>query len=262
VFFKRTDELYRDGVVAPEENVRGRTAAASVLVGRPLSSFFKLDLKYRLKSDTFESADDTAADFVVPRNTLTQIFQTELTYTRAGYRMGLTGSLNSRSDWGFWGLPDNTEYDPDQQDYLRWQAVFTKTWWFANFRNVAVSLEHLDGENLDRFSGYDFGLFGDSSVAGYQSGLVRGEKGDGIHVSGGVNWLDKLRFELEADAVWATNASTGLDNELLAGIGVGGSLTLPWQLVTDFEIGYAVAGPGKGSFAVRIVFLRLFPERR
>jgi hypothetical protein len=261
VFFKRTDELYRDGVVVPEENVRGRTAAGSVLVGRPLGSFFKLDLKYRLKSDSFESADDTAADFVVPRDTLTHIFRTELTYTRAGYRLGLSGSVNSRSDWDFWGLPDNTEYHPDQKDYLRWQAVFTKTFWFPKFRNVAVSLEHLDGKNLDRFSGYDFGLFGDSSVAGYQSGLVRGEKADGIHLSGGVNWLDKLRVEVEADAVWATNASTGLDNELLAGIGVGGSLTLPWQLVTDFEIGYAVAGPGKGSLAVRIVFLRLFPEK-
>jgi hypothetical protein len=261
VFFNRTDELYRDGVVVPEENVKGLTGSGWLQVGRPLGNFVKLDLRYQLRSNTYEAADETAEDFVLPQDTLTHTFRTDLTYTRAGYRLGLSGGVFSRSDWEFWGLPGNVEYDPDQKDYLRWQAVFTKTWWFSKYRNVAVRLEHLDGENLDRFSGYDFGLFGDSSVAGYQSGLVRAERADGIHLSGGVNWLDKLRFDIEADAVWAKNAATGLDNELLAGIGVGGSLTLPWQLVTDFEIGYAVAGPGKGSFAARIVFLRLFPER-
>jgi hypothetical protein len=51
---------------------------------------------------------------------------------------------------------------------------------------------------------------------------------------------------------------TGLDNELLAGIGVSGTMTLPWQLIMNFEAGYAVAGPGKGDIALRVFFLRLF----
>ena len=69
--------------------------------------------------------------------------------------------------------------------------------------------------------------FGDSSVGGYQSGLVRADEADGLHLETGVNVGNLLRVELEADAVWATNEETGLDNELLAGIGVGGSLALP-----------------------------------
>ena len=52
---------------------------------------------------------------------------------------------------------------------------------------------------------------------------------------------------------------TGLDNELLAGIGVEGTMTLPWQLIMNFEVGYAVAGPGKGGIALRVFFLKLFP---
>jgi len=261
VFFSRTDELYRSGEVVPGESVKSRSASLSALVGRPLGSFGKLDLRYRLRAEAFDDADDTAEDFIIPRDTLTHAFSAELTYARSGYRLGLSGSANRRSDWEFWGLPGNTEYSPDQGEYLRWRALLAKTWWFSKFRNLGLSVEHLDGDHLDRFSGYDFGIFGDSSVAGYQSGLVRAERADGLHLSGGVNWLDRLRVEAEADAVWATNRLTGLDNELLAGIGIGGSLTLPWQLVTDFEVGYAVAGPGKGSFAARIVFLRLFPEK-
>ena len=60
----------------------------------------------------------------------------------------------------------------------------------------------------------------------------------------------------------ATALDTGLDNELLAGVGLEGSLPLPWQLLTNFEIGYAVAGPGEGSVAARIVFLKLFPKKQ
>jgi hypothetical protein len=261
IFFKRTDELYRDGVVVPEEEVESRSSSGSVFVGRPIADFLKLDLTYRLRYDSYSASDDASVDFVVPQDTLTHTFETGLTYAREGYRVGISGSFNSRSDWEFWGLPENPEYDPGQKDFTRWRATFAKTWWLPKFRNITVFAEHLDGENLDRFSGYDFGIFGDSTVAGYQSGLVRAHRANGLHLSGGVNYLDQIRFDAEVDAVWASNETTGLDNELLAGIGIGGSLTLPWQLVTNFEIGYALAGPGEGNFAARIFFLRLFPRK-
>ena len=83
-------------------------------------------------------------------------------------------------------------------------------------RTTPISAEHLDGENLDRFSGYDFGIFGDSTVAGYQSGLVRAHQANGLHLSAGINYLDRIRFDAEVDAVWASNDMTGLDNDLLA----------------------------------------------
>ena len=122
-----------------------------------------------------------------------------------------------------------------------------------------VDRSYLDSADTDRFSGYDFGLFGDPSVAGYPSGLVRAEKAVGGHLSGGVNYLDLIRVTAKADALWATNRATGLDQELLAGIGVGGTVTLPWQLIMNFDLGYALTGPGKGDIAVRVFFLKLFP---
>ena len=59
--------------------------------------------------------------------------------------------------------------------------------------------------------------------------------------------------------MWASNDLTGLDNELLAGIGLEGSFTMPWQLLVNFEVGYALTGPGEGNVAARIFFLKLFP---
>jgi hypothetical protein len=259
LFFKAKDELFREGAVVPEEDVRRRNASADVFVGRPLARFLNFELTYGLRMEDFSRADETAEDFVIPQDTRTDSFRGVVQYNRAGYRLRLSGDLNRRSDWQFWGLPGNEEFDPDQQEYSRWQARFGKTWWLPKFRRVRVFFEHLDGSNLDRFSGYDFGMFGDASVAGYQSGLVRAEEANGAHLLAGINYFEKVRFDLRADAVWASNAMTGLDNELLAGIGLEGTMTLPWQLIMNFEAGYAVAGPGRGNIALRVFFLKLFP---
>lgn len=266
-FIKTGDELFRDGEEVPEEEVESNSASASFFVGRPLGNFTKLDFTYNVRSTSFGAADDTAENFVLPSDTLTHTFRTELSYNRSGWRFKLDGSYHSRSDWEPWGIPDlesgfsdlQLQAFEDQKDYVRWQATFAKNFWLKRFMKFGIELEHLDGENLDRFSSYDFGIFGDSSVGGYPSGLVRAEKADGIHLSYGLNIAELFRVEIEGDAVWATNEQTGLDNELLAGIGFEGSLTLPWQTLVNFEIGQALAGPGD-SIAARIVFLKLFPQ--
>ena len=259
LFFKAREELYRDGENIPEEEVRRRSASADFFVGRPLARFLSFELTYGLNKDDYSRADDTADDFILPRDTLTHSLRAGMQYNRAGYRLWLSGAASRRSEWEYWGLPGNVDFTPEQKDFLKWRASFSKTWWLPKFRRVALSLEHLDGSNLDRFSGYDFGIFGSSSVSGYPSGLVRAEKANGVHLAAGINYFDTIRFNLTTDAMWASNAMTGLDNELLAGIGLDGTLTLPWQLIMNFEAGFAVAGPGKGGIALRVFFLRLFP---
>lgn len=257
LFIKGGDELYRDGIEVEEEVVRSQNARMAFFLGRPIGNFTKLDFTYSVGYTAFDTDDETAESFVLPQDTLTHSFQTELSYNRAGYRFQLAGSFNQRSDWEFWGLPGNAEFDPEQEDYIRWQATFAKTWWLPKFMKLGIELEHLNGEDLDRFSSYDFGIFGDSSVAGYPSGLVRADEANGVHVSYGLNFADVFRIELEGDAVWASNETTGLDNELLAGVALEGTITLPWQILANFEIGQAVEGPADGISA-RIVFLKLF----
>ena len=256
-FIDRGDELYRNGEEVPFEEVESKTGRVAFFLGRPLGNFAKLDFTYALRYDTYGRADDTLDTFVLPQDTFTHTFQAELSYNRSGYRFEVEGSFNQRSDWEFWGLPGNTEFNPEQEDFIRWQVTAAKTWWLPRFTKFGIELEHLNGEDLDRFSSYDFGIFGDSSVAGYPNGLVRGEEATGVHLNYGFNFGEVFRVELEGDAVWATNESTGLDNELLAGIGLEGTLTLPWQTLVNFEIGQAIEGPGDG-IAARIVFLKLF----
>lgn len=269
-FINRGDQLYRDGREIITEEVESKTGSVSVFLGHPLGSFTKLDFTYTARYDKYSDASDTDEAFVLPSDTLTHVFRTELSYNRSGWRFKLDGSFHSRSDWEPWGIPDleTGGFSPSQlqafdaaKDYVRWQATFAKSFWLKRFMKLSVELEHLDGQDLDRFSRYDFGIFGDSSVAGYPSGLVRADKADGVHLDYGLNLGNVIRVQLEGDAVWATNEETGLDNELLGGVGLEGSLALPWQMLVNFQIGQAVAGPGDG-IAARIVFLKLFPQKK
>jgi len=256
-FLGRKEELYRAGELAPEETVESREGRLALFLGRPIGSFFKFELSYGLQWDGYGRSDDTADDFVVPDSGWTSSYGVDLSYSRWGYRLGVGATMNDRSRWSPWGLPGNDEYSPDQQDYSRWSAVMGKSWWLGRFSKVGVELEHLDGNDLDRFSKYDFSTFGRGRVAGYQGGLVTASTADGVHAVGGLNIAEALRVEGRVDAVWATDEATGLDRELLAGVGFNGTVIGPWRTVVNFDVGVPVAGPAD-SFTVFVTFLKLF----
>ena len=252
------DETFRNGREIPEEEVERNNLGASVFVGRQIGNYTKLDFTLGGTWTKYDRADDTAEDFILPQDTLTTRLQTELTYARDGWRLRARGAQFQRQDWEFWGMPGNTDFDPEQDEYTRWDLSVSKVFWLKNFRKFGIEAEHLNGADLDRFSKYDFGLFGDADVSGYPSGLVRAEEADGIHFSYGVDIGNVIQVELDADAVWATDEASGLDRELLAGIGFEGTTQGPWQTLINFELGYALAGPGEESFSARIAFLRIF----
>ncbi len=256
-FLGSKEELYRDGRLVPEETVKSRRARLDFYLGRPIGSFIKTDLTYGLEWDDYRRADDTAPEFVLPENGLTNSVKLELSYSRSGYRVGLEGSYHDRDHWSSWGLPGNTEYDPSQKDYQRWSVVAGKTWWPGRFIKLGVELEHLDGGDLDRFSKYDFSTFGNGRVAGYPGGLVTASEADGIHVVGGLNVAEALRVEGSLDMVWATDEATGLDREPLAGLGLGGTVMGPWTTIVNFEIGVPLVGPASAP-TVFVTFLKLF----
>ena len=250
-------DLYRSGVEVEGETIENRGGGVDLFLGHPLGSFGKIDFTYALDYDSFGRADDTAEDFVVPESTFTHSLGIELTYSRAGYRLSAETFAFERSDWGPWGLPGSGDYDPAHKDYMRWRIGLTKSWWVSGYTKLGLRLEHLDGQDLDRFSKFGFDTFGDSRIAGYQRGLITAESANAIHLSYGFNLAELLRLELRGDAAWATDEATGLDNELLAGLSLNGTLVGPWQTVVNFDIGVPIEGPAE-DFTVRLVFLKLF----
>lgn len=261
-----TERISRDGVEVPAEEIEtGANGRVAFFVGRPLGDFWKLDFTYRLRWDSFDSSDETAEDFILPKDGLTQAFETSLAYKRGGYNLLFEGSFNQRSDWECWGLPANCddvadptdEFDPEEEDYVRWRVSAGKTWWLPRFMKFGLSASHLDGSDLDRFSKYEFDFFSDARVAGYQDGLVTAEEASGLHLVYGFELGKVIRVQLQGDAVWASDEATGLEDELLAGLSLNGTLIGPWGTIVNFDVGVPVEGPAD-DFVAYVVFLKLF----
>jgi hypothetical protein len=255
-----SDQLYRDGVEMPDEEVEELPARVSVNIGHPLGNFVKWNASYQLAWSSFSDTDNTAAEFVVPESTFTHSLASALAFSRSGYRLELSGAFHQRAKWDFWGLPGAGaagEFDPAAKDYVTWQIAASKNWYLANFRKVGLSVEYLGGSDLDRFSKYQFGFFGGTRVHGYQIGKVRAEEAYAAHASYGFELGKLLRLDAVVDAAWATDAASGLDNELLSGVGVTGTFMGPWETIINMDIGTPVAGPDDGLVAY-IVFLKLF----
>ncbi len=255
-----TDSTFRDGIEREEEDVESRPARFSLFLGRPLGSYGKLDLTYSLGRTDFSRADDTADEFVLPQDHFTQSVQLEAKYNRSGYRFRAAGSVNRRSDWQPWGLPGSPEleaFDPDTEEYTLWNVAFAKTWWLPRFKKFSFELEYLDGEHLDRFSKYQFGFFADSRIHGYQSDRVRAEDAIAAHLSYGFEVGELFRLQGIGDVAIANDEGSGLEDELLAGIGVEGTFLGPWQTIVNLDLGFAVDGPDDG-FTLFLTFLKLF----
>ncbi len=254
---RTSDQLYRAGVEQPLEEVQERPARVSLKIGHPLGNFAKLTGSFQVGWTSYGRGEETASGFAVPEDHLTHRGSVTLQFSRQGYRAQLSGSYSHRSRWEPWGFSGNPEYRPEARDYWTWEVNFAKNWYLSHFRRFGLEVYYGGGKDLDRFSKYQFGFFGGNRVRGYQIGKVRAEETYALHTTYGFQIGGLLRLDAVADAAWATDRVAGLDRELLAGVGLQGTVVGPWQTLISLDIGAAVSGPDDG-FTVYLVFLKLF----
>lgn len=253
---KTSDELFRDNEEVPGEEIEQRTGNIELTLGRPIGNFVKVSLEAGLQYIEYSRADDTAEAFVVPQDHMDRSLSLDLRYSRQGWRARVDGSFHSRSDWEDWGLPGNDDFDPDDEDYLRYGVSLGKNWYLPNFRKVGAELEWVSGEDLDRFSKYEFGFFSDIRVHGYQSDRVRAEEALAGHFTYGFEVGEFLRVDGVLDTALANDEETGLEDELLAGVGIAGTFVGPWSTIVNLDLGTPIAGPDSG-LSMFLVFLKL-----
>ncbi len=252
-----TDTFYRNGREIQGEDIKQLPANVSFKLGHPIGNFIKVDTEYEILYFHYGKADTTAKDFVLPTDNLTHSFSLTTSFARSGYRLAASGSYNLRSSWDFWGLPGNPDFDKTKKDFTTWDASASKNWYLPKFQKIGLEFDYASGSDLDRFSKYQFGFFGGTRVHGYQSNSVRATEVLAGHASYGFEIGEAFRLDGIADAAIATDKETGLDHELLAGVGVAGTFMGPWQTVVNLDVGTPVAGPDSG-FVLYVVFLKLF----
>ncbi|MFL6197956.1 MAG: hypothetical protein ACJ76J_02160 [Thermoanaerobaculia bacterium] len=251
------DNVFRDDKEIFAEEVEQRTGSFGLKLGRPLGNFVKLGLDYDVLFLKFGESDDTGEGFVLPSDNLTHSLELSGTYSRSGYGFSVHASKSRRSQWDPWGFPGSPDYLEPQQEFARWGARASKNWYLPRFQKVGAEIDWVSGSDLDRFSKYQFGFFGSTRVHGYQSNRVRAEEAIATHLTYGFEIGEFLRLDAVGDVAWATDEPSGLDNELLGGVGIAGTFIGPWQTVVNLDVGVPVAGPDDG-FVMYLVFLKLF----
>jgi hypothetical protein len=251
------DSIFQNDREDETQEIEQRTATFSVKAGHPLGNFVKLNAEYQVLRFDYSTSDNTAKTFALPSDNFTHAFELGGSFSRAGYGFAAHGSYARRSEWEAWGFPGNPDFDPDKKDFLRWDARASKNWYLSKFRKVGLELDYVSGSDLDRFSKYQFGFFGSTRVHGYQSNRVRASEAFAAHLSYGFEIGQTFRLEGIADGALASDEDTGLENELLGGVGIQGTFLGPWQTIINLDVGLPVAGPDDG-FVAYIVFLKLF----
>ncbi|HTQ81074.1 MAG TPA: hypothetical protein VMM92_13830, partial [Thermoanaerobaculia bacterium] len=253
----QTDNLYRNGKEITREEIQSVPATFSVKLGRPLGDFIKLSAEYGLFYSHYKRDDNTDPGFVLPSDNLLQSLSLGAQYARSGYRLNLDGSYNRRSRWEPWGLPGNSDYDPRDRSFVRYQASLAKSWYLPAFQRIGAEVNYDSGTRLDRFSKYQFGFFGDTRVHGYQSNRVRAETALLGHLTYGFEINETLRIDAVGDYALATDRLNGLHHEPLAGLGLVGTVMGPWETLVNLDVGFPVVGPASG-FVMYLAFLKLF----
>jgi hypothetical protein len=259
VAFPFGDTAYRDGREILDEKIKHLPAVFQVNVGRPIGPYVKTSLGVFTRWDNYQRDEETGPLFVTPVDTFTDGAELRLVGNYKGFNATAVGGYYRRREWDLWGNPATTEFDLRHRDYVKYQLSLSKDQYFPGFRKLHVALTYLDGQDLDRFSKYEFGAFSGAPLHGFKSGSVRTETALVGSVSYGLNIEDIIRFEAIFDQAIVRDKRSGFDNTYFAGAGLLGSLNGPWEnSLLRFEVGVPVVRHGVKGFVVNVILLKLF----
>jgi len=250
------NRMYRDGEERLGETVKSLPLGLYVRAGHPFARFGKIDVSFGVSHQTYQRAEDTAADFAVPSDTFTFTPGIEFRYARRGWSFSASYDYNRRSEWEPWG--NLAEYDPDQKSFERFGASLGKSFYLPKFQRIGLDLNYLDGNRLDRFSKYELGFFGSQRVHGVESGSVRAEKAIIGHLSYGFVFSEQFRLEAFYDHALLDDEQAGYELEPFQGIGIAGQTIGPWGTLLRLDIGKTIGRNAQDGFVANVVFLKLF----
>jgi len=267
------DKVFHGDDEIDQERVDARTQSVALRLGLPVGQFFKASLVGSFAHRDYsrnEDGDDAVAgfnaanpgttlDFEVPRDHLQSTASVEAEYNRRGYSVGARYGWSSRSSWGRWGLrrvaPGEEDASveivngvavpvapPELEDrFTRWGVSAAKQWFLPKFQKLRGEAVYLDGDRLDRFSRYQFDLFGTERLSGFSGSGVRFDSGVIGRAGYSFNLFEAIRFDATVESARVERDEPGARSESHTGLGLGGSFVGPWKTVFNISYGYALA---------------------
>ncbi len=167
-----SDRLYVGGGERETERLLTWPLTTGLNLGWQYTPFQKATLQYQLRFDGFVRDRTTSESFVVPSSTTTNGIGGAWEYKRGGYSVAANGAWFARSSWKPWGPADALEVDPPRT-YAKYAAHVSRDLYVNVFQKIHLNGSYFGGQDLDRFSRYQFGLFDDTRIHGVPASGVR-----------------------------------------------------------------------------------------
>ena len=288
-----SDKVFFEDDELVEERVDRRNQSFDVRFGFQVGEFVRLDLVGGLRHWTYQQneegqeaiaaynsavAPDQSLRFVLPTDHVQGTGSLRLEFNRRGYSLLTRISGSQRSDWEQWGLFDEVGdgfvvYDPLTGRYdlpkpatlpdrfTKWSVLAFKEWYFENFQKVRGEVNLMGGFDLDRFSKFQFGLFGDDGLSGFAGSGVRFDEGLIGRVGYSFNLFEVIKLDALVESGWIRDEIAFDGTRNFSGLGLTANFVGPWKTVYTVNYGYAIASdiPDlQGSQEFFVLILKLF----
>ncbi len=251
-----TNTIFRNGIEQKNEAVKSVPLGLYFRAGHPVFGFGKIDFALGARHNTYQRAEDTGADFIIPADTFELSPSVDAQYSRWGYTVTAFYDYTRRTSWKPWG--SLAEYSDDQRSFTHFGGSFGKSFYLPKFQRLSLGVNYLDGQRLDRFSKYELGFFGAQRIHGIESGSVRAERAILTHLSYGFVFSDQFRLEAFYDHGLLDDKTAGYRREPFQGVGIAGQTVGPYGTLLRLDIGKTVGRNAQDGFVANVVFLKLF----
>ena len=247
IAIRGTDALFVGDEEDTSQRVKSRSFAAAFKAGIPLARHLKLTgTLTESHRDYAPDEEETSPDFVIPSDHWLTRVEGQLVWDWRGWALTGRFGWNKRSTWDPWGYAGNTDYAPDKDTYTTWGAELQKDFHLPRFQRIRTSVGYVGSDNTDRFSKYQFGFFGSTSLRGYRSGALRAEEAITSKFAYGYVIGSAFRLEVIYEDARVKDPAAGLDWAYFSGAGISGEFVGPWATLVKVDAGTPVSGRNRG----------------
>ena len=247
IAIRGTDAFFVGDEEDKAQRVKSRSFSAAFKAGVPLARHVKLTgTLSETHRDFAADEEETSPGFVIPSDHWLTRLEGQLAWDWRGWALTGRYAWNTRSQWDPWGYPGNPDYSPDKDTFTTWGVELQKDFHLPRFQRIRTSVGYVGSDNTDRFSKYQFGFFGGTSLRGFRSGALRAEEAVTSKVAYGYVIGSAFRLEVLYEDARVKDPAAGLDWAYFSGAGISGEFVGPWATLIRLDAGTPVSGRNRG----------------
>lgn len=234
------DQYFENGFEQKDQELKSMSQHLFGSLGYRTTEFSKVKLTLDGRYTKFSDTGETADGFEIPKSHFDFGYGLSYDYSRKGWQAAANWEGHKRSSWENWGYGYMSDDISEKKEYILWDLTLGKTFYLPNFQKIGVSMSYMDGQDLDRFSKYEFTYMGSKSLSGFTGSGIRFERGAIARALYAFDVAKVIRFSANIDHARVKQDRNDAEWQKHTGFGFSGTVAGPWSTLWSLDIGYAL----------------------